>query len=357
MKTVIFRPTNECNLACKYCYDLSNHDDDIRNIRRNATKHFIKNQEMLVDGIHFLHENERRKIIIFHGGEPLLIDPETLDNFCSRFKNVNFHIQTNGTLINQDVIDLFKKYDFRVGISLDGCNELQNSYRVFKNQSSTFPMVMDKMKLLREQKVHFGAIMSISKKHIGSAEELYQFLGKNHLNINLRRVFANDHFSDTMSDEEYVNFFNQLFDIWYDDQECLVETRQVTDLASELETILKGEHPQYCSASDDCFNRYISLDVDGELYACNRLYGIKDFYYGNVTSITKEELRRKQRVLLEKRNGNIQKECCNCDRLQQCNGGCPAEAYDIYHDFTKPNCDYKVKQLVRTHIKERVSND
>ena len=87
------------------------------------------------------------------------------------------------------------------------------------------------------------------------------------------------------------------------------------------------------------------------------MYGIPEFYYGQVSDLSKEELWEKQHALLEQRDHHVQEECGDCSRLHHCNGGCPAEAYDLCHDYTKPNCDYKVKQLIRTHIKERLKDD
>ena len=177
MNTVIFPPTNDCNLECRYCYDINNHDYDVKNIRGNATKRLVENQDMLLKGIRFLHEGEEKKIVLFHGGEPLVIYPDALSKFCDLLgeDDVRFQIQTNGTLIDSRVIELFKKHHFHVGISLDGCNEQQNSYRVFKNGRSSFPVVLDKIKMLQDNDIGFGLVISLSKKHVGREQELYDF--------------------------------------------------------------------------------------------------------------------------------------------------------------------------------------
>jgi uncharacterized protein len=63
------------------------------------------------------------------GGEPLLTDIETIEElwkFGYEKYGVN-GIQTNGTLITDEHIRLFKKYNVSVGISLDGPDELNDS--------------------------------------------------------------------------------------------------------------------------------------------------------------------------------------------------------------------------------------
>ena len=126
MRTVVFRPTNNCNLSCSYCYDKNNHFLNENTIMNNATELFRREENNILYSLDKLFEGESNPRIIFHGGEPLLVHSSVLDEFCdkiSKNRNIVMSIQTNGTLINEKVIDLFKKYNFKVGISLDGCDE------------------------------------------------------------------------------------------------------------------------------------------------------------------------------------------------------------------------------------------
>jgi uncharacterized protein len=82
-------------------------------------------------------EKEKGAFSIF-GGEPLLMKFEDL----ARLLKYGFDkwqktsIQTNGTLINDDHINLFKKYNTSVGISVDGPGDL-NSVRHANSGDST----------------------------------------------------------------------------------------------------------------------------------------------------------------------------------------------------------------------------
>lgn len=358
MRTVIFRPTNDCNLACTYCYDKNNHNTDTSMLRKNATKRLLENEEELLKAFEKLYEKETNPQVIFHGGEPLLIDPIILDRFCSKLKEIkpmNFSIQTNGTLINDQVISLLKKYDFRVGISLDGCNEQQNCARIFPNRINSFNVVFKNIKKLQENGVKHGIIMSISKSQSHGERKIYDFIGENNINCNIRPVFAAD--SETsntiMTPEEYSEFFNNLFDIWISDKDKKVSTHQILELYNALKQELDGNFiNKICSASPNCFMNFISLDVNGELYACNRLYGKEPFHYGNIKNLTMPMIEGKAKELLIKRNASIQEKCSSCASLKKCNGGCPAESYDVYGDILHPSAECKIKQLVSKHIRE-----
>jgi uncharacterized protein len=361
MRTVVFRPTNNCNLRCTYCYDKNNHNEKVDRIRKNANDKFENEFDNLIKDFKILFKDERYPKIIFHGGEPLLIYPNNLKLFCNELNkninNIDYSIQTNGTLINSETIDLFKKEKFHVGVSLDGCNENENKCRIFINGKNSFKPVMKNIKLLKDNNVKFGVIMSINKDHIGNEEKLYDFISDENISCNIRPVFASnpDSISKVMNEEEYATFFNNLFDIWFDDKEGKVSTHQVTELYDALKEVIKDNYESnLCSNSDNCFRNFISLDVDSNLYACNRLYGKEKFYYGNLKEISMEEVKEKIDNLLEERRKSISSSCSNCNSFNNCHGGCPAESYDIYEDILHKSNMCKVKSLVREHIKERV---
>lgn len=353
MRTVIFRPTNKCNLRCTYCYDKNNHRCGIESIRKSATELFKREEESLLESFDKLYEGEDNPKIIFHGGEPLIIDSKVLDGFLEELtknRNLGVSIQTNGTLIDEGVIDLFKKYNFGVGLSLDGCDEIQNSSRIYPNGKNSFSRVFNRIKLLQDQAIKFGIIMSINKSHQGCEQKLYNFISDNNISCNIRPVFASDEATakQVMTPDEYTTFFNNLFDIWFNDKDQKVKTRQITELYIMLRQVLENEYKdRTCNNSNSCFNDFISLDVYSNLYACNRLYGIDEFYYGNLKDISMEEVQRKIDKLLEIRNASIKESCKECDRLSKCNGGCPAESYDIYGDIKHrtPQCETNEKIL------------
>lgn len=360
MQTVVFRPTNSCNLRCTYCYDKNNHNAPETQIRTNATKLFEKEEEQLLRSLDMIYTGERSPRIIFHGGEPLLISTEVLDRFCRRLKeqqDISFSIQTNGTLINDEVIDLFKEHNFSVGISLDGCDEQKNHARVFPNGKNSFETVMRNISKLQDDEIKFGIIMSITKAHQGCSQELYDFIAQNNLSCNIRPVFASDPTTakTVMTEEEYAKFFSELFDIWYDDEEKKVRTHQILEIYQALK---KELNPAYvdrsCSNSDHCFRDFISMDVLSNLYACNRLYGIDKFYYGNLKTDTMESVYEKVDKLLAERQAAIATTCDGCETLSQCNGGCPAESYDMHGDIKHPTEACKVKKLVSKHVRGRL---
>lgn len=113
-----------CNLNCNYCYEAPQRD-----IGRKASYDLYKILEAV--------RNELFQFTLF-GGEPLLMPIEDVEIlFREGFeRHGGSGIQTNGTLITARHIEIFKKYNVHVGISIDGPTEL-NRQRVAHNAQRT----------------------------------------------------------------------------------------------------------------------------------------------------------------------------------------------------------------------------
>ena len=138
-----FLVTEDCNLACKYCFEKHNKNYMTKEIARKGLD-FICNNAIKEKQDHF-------HAMIF-GGEPLL----NLDVVEEIFKygielaeknNIQFttSIVTNATIMNDKVKRIIKTYKDKaklsVQLSIDGVKEVQDAYRVTKNGKGSFNIV------------------------------------------------------------------------------------------------------------------------------------------------------------------------------------------------------------------------
>ncbi len=117
-----------CNIACTYCYQQPQRD--ARNVR---ARYDIELMKAAV-------ERDGGPFTLF-GGEPLLMPLDDLEELF-RWGHTKFgrnSVQTNGTLITDEHIELFKRYDVMVGISIDGPDEL-NAVRRSRTRELTREM-------------------------------------------------------------------------------------------------------------------------------------------------------------------------------------------------------------------------
>jgi uncharacterized protein len=106
-----------CNLQCGYCYE-----DPQRDAGDFGSRYDIAAIKAAVD------RSSGGPFLLF-GGEPLLMSKAELEELWAwgyeRFgRNM---VQTNGTLIDDDHIALFTRYNVRVGISIDGPGPLNDA--------------------------------------------------------------------------------------------------------------------------------------------------------------------------------------------------------------------------------------
>lgn len=355
---IIFRTINACNLNCKYCYDKKNH----YNIKKENKKLKEKLPNIVNNVNKLLNNKKSSSEFIFHGGEPLLIEPNTYKELIEQIKkdnpNIRFSIQTNGTLISEEFIELFKEYNVHVGISLDGCNEKQNKYRVDYNGNNSFPKILKSIELLKENNIKFGIIMSLSKESIGSEKELYDFIGKNGINCNIRPIFGDEEIM--MNNDEYYKFFTNLFDIWLEDNISKVSLKQITEIYEIFkQNLSKAYKTKLCSKTCNCFNNFISLDADGNLYSCNRTYNNKSFYYGNVNDVDIEKLREEMAKRAEKRVKIINdSKCINCKIYDNCKGGCPSNAFAKYENIYGIDDNYcKARIMINDYVYNKLQEN
>jgi len=170
---LILQPTPFCNLDCDYCY-LPDRDSRARmsldTIRQIA-------QRLLEDGLlgHAL-------TVIWHAGEPLVmprsyyeaafsIIAETIGRACQ----VSHSIQTNATLIDDEWCTLFKKFQVRIGLSVDGPQHLNDQHRKTRQGKGSYQLVMKGMETLRRNQVPFHVISVITADSLPLADELHDF--------------------------------------------------------------------------------------------------------------------------------------------------------------------------------------
>ncbi len=359
--TIIFRVTNNCNLDCVYCYDKKNHSNIY-----NESKIIKSNIKSIVSTIEKIWINKSIKAnLIFHGGEPLLVNANTyrllIEEIIKLYPNASFSIQTNGTLLSKEHIRIFKKYNVNIGISLDGCNEQQNQFRIYSNGKNCFNKVMEKIELLKNEKARFGIIITLTKAILGHERELYDFIAANRLRCNIRPAFLSDNNikNFALTNEEYSIFFKNLFDIWLNDDRK-IDLTQINEMYEEFAKCLDNNKTYgNCSTCGECFGKFISLDAIGNIYSCNRTYENEKFYYGNINNMTREELALKCDELNKIRKSYLEgSKCKDCALFNECHGGCPANAYTLHKDICSADdyfCDSKleIKKYIQSELKNK----
>ena len=150
--TVVLKVTGRCNIDCSYCY-----------VYQMGDTGWVRQPKVMSDQTCLAVGNALWELsfdlgcnfaVVLHGGEPLLLGRDGLQSILSTLRESlpSTHaigIQTNGTLIDSEILDVCAAYDVTMSVSLDGPRDVHDRHRVGFDALGTFDLVMEGLRLLR----------------------------------------------------------------------------------------------------------------------------------------------------------------------------------------------------------------
>ena len=341
-------PTNECGLACDYCYTAHNINDKTKINLNDITKI-----------IELIAQQKNDIEILFIGGEPTSVRYEYFNKIIETLidiqlkNNLNFQfvIQTNGIFLNEEWVKLFKKYNFRVGVSFDGFNEdvkqhRPNSIKIEKN-----------LLLLQKYKVNFSILSVFNNETIGVLLDNYILMNELKYNYKILPMNDNGHL-----EEKYIIKFNEenkekmekFARKWLYDTSCNISMRT---FHSMFYTLFLEEIP-LCNS---CIENRVSIRPDGSLFPCGRPFDDK-YKIGHINDIEYFSQLQNNDGYKNLINLKIDKinNCIGCKYFNVCNGGCVSNnildnSYSGTHGFY---CKYTKMMLdIFTPLVNTAKND
>lgn len=350
---ILIKPTYDCNFRCKYCY-LNN---STKSVHKFIDVDFV--QEIITQIKENLLQKKQKLTFIWHGGEPLLWGVENYRKVFSfmetELSGIDYKnsLQTNLSLINEEYIELFKRYNVHVGFSLDGPKDIHDSQRIFANGKGTFDIIMEKVRLCRNAGISIGCIVVGSKKHIGKIPQLYDFMGNNDMHFRFNPLFnsgeatnCGDNYS--ISADDYAKMMIELFDLWYYDEVNHIKESNLEEMASSIISRVTS----HCMFGRNCQDNFFAIAPTGDVFPCGRFCDTDTTYaYGNLH----EE--RLSDILLKIKQSDVYKRseyiensgCKRCKYFDICHGGC-------LHDGFLNSGDFKAKTFLCSAYKRIFSH-
>ena len=352
---LLAKPTGAvCNLDCSYCFFLSKE-------MLYPGSRFRMAEELLEQYLRQLIEAHARSPVVtvaWQGGEPTLMgveffrrSVELAEGLLRPGQQVEYTIQTNATLLDEEWASFFKEHDFLVGVSIDGPRELHDAYRVNKGGKGSFDQVIAGLEQLKRADVQWNALTTIHAANAGHGAEVYRFLrdecGARFVQFIpiIERVAEADgegtvpwsSWRDrplyvqrgervtgrSVTAEQYGRFLIDVFEDWVrrDVGKVYVQMFDVA-LANWV-----GEPPSLCIHSVTC-GLALALEHTGDLYSCDHF--VEPAYkLGNIKETPMLELvasQRQRKFGLDKRD-TLPRYCLECDVRFACHGGCPKDRF------------------------------
>lgn len=353
--SVMLKPaSSNCNLACEYCFYHS-----LALTREDFSKGFMSEdtaKAVIDSALEFANGTD--VYFTFQGGEPLLCPLDFYEKFVAYVKtanvkgsNINYCLQTNGTLINDENAEFFKQNNFLIGVSLDGDMEV-NKYRVYKDGSNSFNDIMCGIELLKKHNVSFNVLSVLTKNTALNFRKAYRFFKSNDLRyiqfILGLKPFDGEYDEDMyMSNDDYAYFLTKCFNIYYNDymRGDYVSVRTFDNYIS----LVNGKNAEQCGMNGCCSTQFV-VEGDGSVYPCD-FYCTDEWLLGNINNSSFKSLYKSEKcVEFIKSSFKLDDKCKSCKYFYLCRGGgCKrnrqssdyCKAYKQFFSFSED----KLKQL------------
>lgn len=334
--------SEDCNLACDYCYYSTvqgKPNKRIRTIDPEVLEKFIKEYMEYTNGF---------ASFAWQGGEPLLAGLDFFEEvirlqkkYAPKHAIIGNSIQTNGTLINDRWAKFFKTYNFLLGVSVDGPKEIHDARRIYSNGRGSFDQVMKGISYLKKHRVDFNILTVIHKGNVNQVKELFDFYKKEGfyfvqfipcMKFQSQQVDQPGEYEITA--EEYGDFLCEAFDYWYNDGDPQISVRFFDNLVN----VYVNREAEMCTHRKTCAQTLI-LEQNGDAFPCD-FYIHPNWKVGNVGTDSIEEIL--QHPLFDKflqMKPTLPEQCKSCEWLSLCHGGCPRNRR-WSDDFQESNPDY-----------------
>lgn len=344
-----------CNIDCTYCYYLHK-----KELLGSGGKFQISNEILEAHIKQYIEGQDREEVVFsWQGGEPTLLGldffqkvMELEQKYKKPGQRIENDLQTNGMLLNDDWGDFLKRNKFLVGLSIDGPEELHNTYRVGKDGAPTFKKALGASQLLHRHGVPFNSLTVVNRINAKRPLDVYRFL-KNEVRPRQMqfipcvepKVFRNvapqmwnpaslplfdspaahPGKSDSVvtdwsiDPDDWGYFLCKIWDDWY--------RRDIGKVFVNLfETAVgqwMGGDSQLCVYHEFC-GKDVALEHDGSLYCCDH-YVYPEYRLGNIMQISSSRMTfsEQQHKFGVDKYYSLPRRCRKCDFLFACNGECP----------------------------------
>lgn len=320
---LVFELTEACNQNCRFCYNHWRPDGSLPADDRLAARTLKRLLKQAAIGS-----------ISFSGGEPsLLKNIHDLALKC-RFKGCGVNVLTNGTLVSDDDIAIFKSIGINaLQIPLLSSDPAVHDYLtgLAGSWEKACHTIRTAISVLGPE--HYAAVLIVTAKNLDGIAEtlnLYQKMGVKTVMVNRFNLGGNglsnrDELS--LSRKELCSAFKIISDFSL----CNPEMAFVSGVCTPVCLMDPLDFPgiRFTSCSTDIKNRPVTVSFKGNVRFCNH----SPFVLGNIWEKDIREILENRSVM--ERYSSVPIECNGCKLFARCKGGCRAASEQVYGTFDR----------------------
>lgn len=324
--------TDACNLRCGYCYILSNMD---KNYQYSMMK-----IETAISAINMFARCIKKSIakgyrdqqIIIYGGEPTLnkqallcilryIETAKKENILPA--NISVTINTNGVLLDQEILELSKRTGAIIAISIDGPKLIHDQMRKTQTGSGSFDDVYKSYKLSKAIGAKTGVCITVDKHNLFKLTEVVNWLIQdiNVMGMGFNILISND---GEETEAEYQCYSEKA-------AKQLIECFKIAREKGVYEDRVMRRVKCFIEKApvlSDCGGCGLQLVVkpNGKIGVCQAFCGSEEYFVKDSFDTFEPENHPYWKEW-RSRSPLAMDICKSCIALGNCGGGCPYSAY------------------------------
>lgn len=350
-----FIMSEQCNLACKYCF-LGNNDAkkrksfSLENMSKEtadkAIEFFIR--QIKLSG---LDSDDNSPVVIFYGGEPLM-NYEVLEHVAKKFnnlrntekciKNIQLSMVTNGLLLTKERALRLKELGVAIAISVDGFTEKANSMRVDTAGNVVYTRILKTLDMCKEIGIDVSLSVTLSEETIKNTQDILDLIEKYGI-----KSFG---FNIMMSDENFVvpQSYNEAAAQFIIDEFIELRKRGIYEdrIMRKLKAFSKSKiYFSDCAATG---GGQIVIAPNGQVGICHGCLHNKQFFITTVNDRNFDASKNSYFIEWSQLTPVNKDECLDCPALGICGGGCPINAMHL----KKGNTIHSIDERFCVHAKK-----
>lgn len=351
---VVVNITTLCNLRCKYCFaDCGPTEGEF--MTDDVMERIITEMYKMPTPLVTFELQGGEPLCFLEGMKKFIEISEVLREKYN--KRAQYRTVTNCTLVSDEFIELAKKYDIKVGISIDGPKDMTDSVRIREDGSGAFDDIMIGIKKMTSNGVDVdGAVCTIGQHNCNYPEEIVDFFAEHDISFKPRpaNILGREITSNTTTKKgEWVDTYKKMY-----------HRSKLKDI--ENFSIHIFEENVYSPIRDYICLRYpcgaarevISVNPNGDVFPCDGFKGEQDFVIGNILKEDLEKMLGKEWVCKMKDRTAKDIPACNSCLFKSMCCSCCYSAHGAYGTIYRedPHC-YDRKKIFLFLLDEWIINN
>ena len=332
IKAMCLHVSHDCNLRCRYCFAGEG---------RYRGKSQLMSSGVGKRALEFLVENSgnRKNLEVdFFGGEPLM-NFEVVKELTAYGrelekkydKNFRFTLTTNGTLVNEEVMDFADREMGNVVMSIDGRKSVNDYMRPYAENVGSYDRIVPKFQEFAKRRhgKSYYVRGTYTGKNLDFSEDVLHLADLGFDQISVEPVVAKPEDDYAIREQDLPKLFEE-----YDKLSAEMARRQKEGNAFNFFHFMIDLEGGPCVAKrlSGCGSgtEYVAVTPSGDIYPCHQFVGDESMKMGDVFSgIDRQDIVES----FKKVNVYSKPKCRECFAKFYCSGGCAANAYNFTGDI------------------------